>query len=53
MCDKMIKKVKYFIDYFKYLENPIQALLFKFKFKNSYEAKVKGFPGCVRFGTDA
>lgn len=39
----MIKKINYVIDYFRFLKNPISALLFKFNFKSSYDVKVKGF----------
>lgn len=37
----MIKKIKYFIDYFKYLKNPINCLLFKFKLKKDVTIKFK------------
>ena len=43
VCENMVKKLMYVVDYFRFLKNPIQALLFKFNFKNSYEVKVKGF----------
>lgn len=36
-----MKKIKYFIDYFKYLKNPISALLFKFGVKKECEIKIK------------
>lgn len=38
MC---MKKIKYLIEYFKYLDNPIEALKFKFGLKNSCELNVK------------
>ena len=37
----MFQKVNYLIDYFKYLENPISCLKFKFGFSNSCNVKVK------------
>ena len=37
----MINKIKFFIDYFKYLKNPIEALKFKFGFKNNCIIKIK------------
>ena len=36
-----MKKIKYFIDYFKYLKNPISTLFFKFGFKKECEVKIK------------
>ncbi|WP_295608932.1 FkbM family methyltransferase [uncultured Methanobrevibacter sp.] len=36
-----MKKIKYFVDYFKYLNNPIEALKFKFGLKNSCEIQAK------------
>ena len=37
----MASKINYFFDYFRYLENPIECLLFKFGLKNSCIAKPK------------
>lgn len=37
----MFKKVKYFMEYFKYLENPFSCLKFKFGFSDSCKVKVK------------
>ena len=37
----MFKKISFLKDYFKYLKNPISALLFKFGFKKEYEIKIK------------
>ena len=37
----VIKKLKYLVDYFKYLSNPFQALLFKFRISNETVIKVK------------
>jgi len=37
----MKTKIKNFIDYFKYLDNPISALKFKFKFTDNCELKIK------------
>lgn len=39
----MTSKITYFLEYFKYLENPIDCLLFKFGFKNSCTAKPKDY----------
>ncbi|WP_405306872.1 FkbM family methyltransferase [Methanobrevibacter sp.] len=36
-----MKKIKYVKDYFKYLKNPISALIFKFGFKKECEIKLK------------
>ena len=36
-----MSKIKYLIDYFKYLKNPISALLFKFGIKKECEIKIK------------
>lgn len=37
-----MKKIKYFIDYFKYLDNPIEALKFKFGLSNNVNLRVNG-----------
>ena len=37
----MASKINYFFDYFRYLENPVDCLLFKFGLKNSCIAKPK------------
>ncbi len=37
----MIKKIKYFFDYFKYLQTPFEALKFKFGFSKEYKVKLK------------
>lgn len=37
----MFKKISYLIDYFKYIENPIDALKFKFGFSNNCNLKIK------------
>ena len=37
----MFKKISYLIDYFKYVENPINALKFKFNFSNKCNLKIK------------
>ena len=37
----MNQKIKDLIEYFKYLNNPIQALLFKFGLKTECEVKIK------------
>lgn len=37
----MIKKIDYLRDYYNYLENPTQCLLFKFGFKNEINVKFK------------
>ena len=37
----MFKKISYFIDYFKYIENPITALKFKFGFSDTCNLKIK------------
>ena len=37
----MIRKIKFFIEYFKYLNNPIAALQFKFGFKKKCIIKIK------------
>ena len=42
-----MKKVKYFVDYFKYLNNPITALIFKFGLKKKCGIKIKNFEGIV------
>jgi FkbM family methyltransferase len=36
-----MRKIKYFIDYFKYLKNPINCLLFKFGLKKEVKIKFK------------
>jgi len=38
-----MKKIKYAIDYFKYLKNPISALKFKFGFAKECEIKIKNY----------
>ncbi|ALT69290.1 FkbM family methyltransferase [Methanobrevibacter millerae] len=37
----MVKKIDYLLDYFNYLENPIQCLLFKFNLKKEVNVKFK------------
>ena len=37
----MIKKIKYFIDYFRYLKNPVSCLLLKFGFRTTAKVKLK------------
>ena len=37
----MTNKIKYLSDYFKYLKNPVSALLFKFGLKKEIELKIK------------
>lgn len=37
----MFKKISYLIDYFKYIENPFEALKFKFGFLNTFSIKIK------------
>lgn len=36
-----MQKIKFLLDYFKYLKNPIEALKFKFNLKDSYKIKIK------------
>lgn len=38
----MFKKIKFFIEYFKFLNNPIDALKFKFGLSDSCHVKIKG-----------
>ena len=38
-----MKKIKYLLDYFKYLENPQSALRFKFGFTKECEIKIKHY----------
>ncbi len=38
-----MKKIKYLLDYFKYLENPISALRFKFGFTKECEIRIKHY----------
>lgn len=37
----MINKIKFLLEYFKYLKNPIEALKFKFGIKNKCKIKIK------------
>ena len=39
----MLRRINYLTDYFRHLKNPIQGLLFKFKLKKEYEAKLKNY----------
>ena len=40
--EKMNKKIKYLLDYFKLLKNPVSCLLFKFNVIHNVEVKFKG-----------
>lgn len=48
----MLKKISDFIDYFRYLKNPISALLFKFGFKKECEIKVKNTEDTLNLKTE-
>lgn len=39
--EDIMNKINYFLDYFKYLKNPIPSLMFKFGLKNECEIKLK------------
>lgn len=41
MTDKMFKKISYLVDYFKYLDNPLEVLKFKFGLTKSCNIKIK------------
>lgn len=41
LMGKVLMKIKYFHDYFKYLKNPISCLLFKFGLLDNVELKLK------------
>ena len=47
-----MKKVRFLIDYFKYLKNPISALLFKFGFKKECEIKIKNSQDTIVLKTE-
>ena len=47
----MIDKIKYFIEYFEYLDNPIGPLLFKFGLKNECTIKIKNTDKTFRLKT--
>ena len=43
----MFQKISYIKDYFKYLKNPLHALLFKFGFKKECEIKFKNYNNSI------
>jgi len=48
----MFQKISYFKDYFKYLKNPISALLFKFGFKKECKIKVRNSDSEINLKTE-